>query len=103
MYKSLQSSITEWSESTSERQKLQHVYLMLVVVLLVVAGLAGLVNYSLSQQILGLAFLAAIVFLANLVIWALLQSIVLLPIEKRAQTTKEPAVRISSAAKKPKK
>lgn len=82
MYKTIQKSLAAWAEDTSERQKLQHVYIIAVVVLLVVAGLAGLVNYQMSQQILGLAFLAGIVFLVNLVIWALLQSLVLLPLEK---------------------
>lgn len=88
MYETIRNSLTEWAHDTSERQKLQHVYIVAVVVLLVVAGLAGLVNYHLSQQILGLAFLAGIVFLVNLVVWALLQSLILLPLDKTTPVEK---------------
>lgn len=88
MYETIRQSLAEWAHDTSERQKLQHVYIIAVIVLLVVAGLAGLVNYQMSQQILGLAFIAGIVFLVNLVVWALLQSLILLPLDKTARAAK---------------
>ncbi|HEU0266522.1 MAG TPA: hypothetical protein VFQ70_02760 [Candidatus Saccharimonadaceae bacterium] len=82
MYKSLRKSFQTWYESTNERQKMQHTYLTAVVVLIVIAGLVGLVNYQLSQTILALAFGAVALWLINLVVWALLQSLVLLPLSK---------------------
>ena len=83
MYSSFISSLVKWSEETSDRQKLQHTFVAVGIFFLIAAGLAGLVNYQLSQQILGLAFLAGIVFLVNLVVWALLQSLVLLPLDRK--------------------
>lgn len=82
MYKSLKKSLYTWSTETSERQKMQHTYIATVIALIVVAGLVGLVNYHLSQNILAIAFLAAAVWVVNLIVWALLQSLVILPLDK---------------------
>ena len=84
MYKSLKKALQSWNDETNERQKLQHVYVALVIVLVVVAGLVGLVNYQLSQNILMLVFAAAVLFVTNTIVWALLQSLVLLPLDKKS-------------------
>lgn len=93
MYKSLKKSFLTWSESTNERQKMQHTYLAAVVVLIILAGLVGLVNYQLSQTVLALAFGAAALWVVNLVVWALLQSLILLPLSKNQPAARAPRKR----------
>lgn len=78
MFKDFIKTLQEWNEKTSSRQKLQHAYIAVAIGLVVAAGIVGLVNYDLGQSILSGAFLAVAAFLANAVIWALLQSFVLL-------------------------
>jgi tellurite resistance protein TehA-like permease len=78
MYQSIKQSLTRWSDETTDRQKLQHTYITVALALLLVAGVLGLVNQSLGQQVLAVAIAAAAVFLINAVAWALLQSFVLL-------------------------
>ena len=68
---------------------MQHAYITLAVVLLVVAGVLGLLNEALGQQILAASIAAATIFLVNAVAWALLQSFVLL----RVSSTDKPAVK----------
>ncbi|OGL21961.1 hypothetical protein A2707_01245 [Candidatus Saccharibacteria bacterium RIFCSPHIGHO2_01_FULL_45_15] len=84
MYQSFKSSLSSWSEETTDRQKLQHTYVAVAVLLLVAAGVIGLLNQSLGQQILALAIAAAAIFLINAVAWALLQSSVLLRLNDRS-------------------
>lgn len=82
MYKSLQEALISWHSQTTDRQKLQHAYIAVIVVLIISAGLIGLINYGLSQRLLFLVFVAGGLFIGNLVGWALLQSLVILPLEK---------------------
>lgn len=85
MFKDLTKTLQDWNERTSTRQKMQHTYIVLAIGLIVVAGIVGLVNYDLGQRLLSGAFLAIAAFLANAVVWALLQSFVLLrlpPVKK---------------------
>lgn len=84
MYKNIQQALVTWNEQSTDRQKLQHAYIVAMVALIVLAGLIGLINYELSQRILFIVFVAGGLFLGNLVGWALLQSLVVLPLEKIA-------------------
>ena len=77
MYQSLKSALTTWNNTTSDRTKLQHFYIAIAAVLLIIAGVIGLLNQSLGQQLLAIAIAAAGIFLVNAVAWALLQSFVL--------------------------
>lgn len=88
MYHSLKHSLISWAQHTSDRQKLQHAYIAVAVTLLVVAGVLGLLNYVLGQQLLAIAIAAAGVFLVNAVAWALLQSFVLLRLPARSASVK---------------
>lgn len=76
--------LLEWNNQTTERQKLQHTYAVICVVALVIAGVIGLVNYSLGQSLLLVAILALFVFMANIIIWALLQSLLLLKLNNQS-------------------
>lgn len=71
-------SLIEWNETSTDRVKLQHSYVASAIILIVLAGLVGLVNYELGQQMTTVALIAIGVFLVNLVVWTLLQGIVLM-------------------------
>jgi len=77
MFESLKESLAKWNTGTDARVKLQHVYMTASVGLVFLAGLVGLINHSMGQNILIVAIISAGVFLANAVVWALLQSAVL--------------------------
>ena len=88
MYQTLIDALRNWNKTNDRHTKLQQVYLVLTAVLLVVAGLASLVNYRLGQSILYLSGVAILVFLANAVLWALTDSFVLSRLQKRADKRK---------------
>ena len=73
-------AMKNWKDSTSARQKLQHTYLVAGIVLLFIAGIAGLVRDSAGKSLLFFAYVSFAMFLANAVVWALLQSLVLMPL-----------------------
>ena len=88
MYHSFKHTLITWAHETDDRQKLQHSYIALAVVLLIAAGVIGLLNYALGQQLLAVAIAAAGVFLVNAVVWALLQSFVLMRLPARKPDSK---------------
>lgn len=98
MYQSLKTSLSSWNEETTDRQKLQHTYVCVAVLLLITAGVIGLLNQPLGQQILAIAIAAAAIFLINAVAWALLQSFVLFRLNER--TTVVPATTARKPTKK---
>jgi hypothetical protein len=87
MIESLKASLTTWSAKTSDRVKLQHAYIIAAFILLVCAGIIGLLNYSLGQTILFAAIISAALFLINAITWSLLQSAVLSRISPRRSST----------------
>ena len=87
MYNSFKTSLISWAASTSDRQKLQHAYLALAAGLLIIAGVIGLLNNTLGQQLLAVSIAAAGVFLINAVAWALLQSFVLFKLQPPRSTS----------------
>lgn len=95
MLQSIKSSLANWNDTTTDREKLQHAYIACALILLIVAGVFGLLNQVLGQQILTGAIAAAGVFLINAIAWALLQSFILLrvtpgdePVEPTAPASK---------------
>lgn len=69
--------LINWNASRGEREKLQHAYVAVALVGLVIAGLVGLLNDSLSSLIVQVCLIAVGVFLCNVVVWALLYSLVI--------------------------
>jgi fucose permease len=84
---SFKEMLTNWNTSRGERAKLQHAYIFVVVIGLVVAGLVGLLNDNLSALIVQVCLFALGVFLANVVMWALLYSLVIVRLPKRTNGT----------------
>ena len=83
MFSALYNSIIEWNRSTNERQKLQHAYLTIAVVILLVAGLISLIDSQSGQDLLGVSLFAGAVFLANTVVWSLMDSMVVTKLSNR--------------------
>lgn len=88
MYTSIKNMLVKWNATYAEREKLQHAYVALACVLIITAGLIGLINYDLGQQMTAIALLALVVFVVNLVVWTLLQGIVLMRLDVLARTRK---------------
>ncbi len=68
--------LEKWNKQNDSIGKLQGAYAALAVIALIVAGIVGLVNDNLGQSILFLAFVLAMAFVGNGVVWALLQTFV---------------------------
>lgn len=80
--------LRNWNDKNSERVKLQHAYVALAVLTVVAAGLIGLVNYDLGQQLTAAALLFLGMFFINLVAWTLLSGIVLSAISDSGSVTR---------------
>jgi undecaprenyl pyrophosphate phosphatase UppP len=84
---SFKEMLTGWNTSRGEREKLQHAYVFVVIVGLVVAGLVGLLNHDVSGIIVQVCLIALGVFLCNVVMWALLYSLVISRLPRRTNGT----------------
>ncbi|MBC7565013.1 hypothetical protein H7100_02145 [Candidatus Saccharibacteria bacterium] len=74
MYESLKTALYTWNTKTNERQKLQHVYLVIIVAGILIAGVVTLVNADLGHNIVLVALFAIVVYVANAVVWNLLKA-----------------------------
>lgn len=74
MFESIKETLVTWNTKNDERAKLQQAYIAIAFVMLIVAGLIGLLNRDLGQNLLLIAIISAGMFLVNAVVWSLLQS-----------------------------
>ena len=68
---SLLDILRTWNKSTSERVKLQHAYMFIIVVVTVVAGLFALINVELGHKLIIVAGIGLVALIANALVWAL--------------------------------
>ena len=87
MFETIKESLNKWQSRNDDRTKLQHAYIVVSLGLLVVAGIVGLMNRDLGQNILVIAIISAGVFLVNAVVWSLVQSAVISRTALRSTTT----------------
>jgi tellurite resistance protein TehA-like permease len=80
---SIQKFLRSWKTTTTDRAKLQQTYMSATIVLVLLAGIVGLVNYDLGQGLLAAAAASIGVFFVNAIVWSLLQSALLLRLETR--------------------
>lgn len=73
---------------TDERRQLQHVYATGSVLLLIVAGLVGLVNDDLGQILASVALVGLGIFFINGIVWVLITGFVSLRLTEQSQATK---------------
>ena len=96
MNDSIKKILVEWNTKTTERQKLQQTYALIACVSLIIAGIISLINYTLGQRLLLVAILALFTLIVNMIIWALLQSLILLKINKinfQVETLRNPYIK----------
>lgn len=86
MIQSFKELLATWNADNGERAKLQHAYIVVAIVTIVVAGLVGLVDDATGKFLVSVALFAVGAFIANVVIWALLYSIVLNRLPARKNT-----------------
>lgn len=89
MFENLQAFIKNWAATTSDRQKLQHTYLFLIVLVTFVAGVVTLLNAEKGHQVMYAVIVMAVAFLANALTWNLLNSAVLSKIAPAAPTRRK--------------
>lgn len=84
MIQSFKEMLITWNTEHGERAKLQHAYIIAAVVGIVLAGLIGLLNRELSELIVTISLASVAIWLANVLIWALLYSLVVVKLPKKA-------------------
>jgi hypothetical protein len=87
MVRDLMDIVIRWNNNTSERQKLQHTYLVVTVAVILIAGVVSLVRADLGHDIMIIALIALGAFLANALVWNLLSSVVLAKLTARTPST----------------
>ena len=75
----------EWKKNTSERQKLQHIYISAAILILIIAGLISLIDAPLGRDAARFAVLSVGIFVANAVVWSLVDSMLLKRIPTRTR------------------
>lgn len=85
MYENMKTLLIDWNATTSERQKLQHAYLVIAFAVVMLAGLISLIDADLGQTVVRVALVAVIIFVANALVWSVLLSAVItkLPIKAK--------------------
>lgn len=83
MKQSLFQTLQAWNKTYSEHTKLQHAYIVMAILVLIAAGIVGLINYNLGQSLLFVTCVLVVIFIANGVAWALLKVFVSLPLEAK--------------------
>ena len=51
MYENMKSLLNNWNATTTERQKLQHTYLVVSIVMVFVAGIVSLLNAEVGHEV----------------------------------------------------
>lgn len=74
MYDSIKASLNTWNTKTNDRQKLQQLYLAIIVVGIIVAGVTSLLNPEIGHNLVLVAIFAIVVFISNAVVWNLLKA-----------------------------
>lgn len=89
MIQTIKDFLATWNNERSERVKLQHTYMVIAVATIVIAGLVGLVDVATGKLLVSIALFAAGAFIANVVVWALLYSLVIVKLPSRKSTPRK--------------
>lgn len=88
MFTVVSDALKQWNKTSDRHTKLQHIYLLGSICIVVLAGLVSLLNYDLGQNLLTIAALLFGIFIANAVAWALADSFIVSRISKRSTAKK---------------
>jgi len=83
MLQDAKDTLIRWNNSTSERNKLQHSYLVITIIVVLIAGIVSLINGKLGHKLTYIALAAISIFIINALVWNLLSSIIIAKIPKR--------------------
>lgn len=72
----IQRAINYWRGLDNERQKLQWIYATVAVLGLFIAGLIGLVDMELAQNLLQVVYAATVLLMVNFVVWVIVTALV---------------------------
>jgi hypothetical protein len=86
MFEHLLSTLIQWNRRTSDRQKLQHTYLVLIVVILFLAGVVSLFSDNRAPVLFYIAILLISGLLANFLVWSLFTSIIVKHLPRQTQS-----------------
>lgn len=78
-----------WSTTTSERQKLQHAYLVLIVAVTFTAGAVALFDAAKAHTVMRIVLVMVIAFGANAIVWHLMNSALLGKLDTTAARRKK--------------
>jgi hypothetical protein len=87
MIQSIKDFLITWNADRNERAKLQHAYIVVALATIVIAGLVGLVDDAAGKFLVSIALFALGAFVANVVVWAMLYSLVITKLPSRKSTT----------------
>ena len=85
MFEVLVASLNKWNATKTERQKLQHSYIVLAFAIVLLAGIISLFNANLGHQVVLIALGSLAAFAANAVVWNLLKSALLEKLSSRSK------------------
>lgn len=74
MFDTLIDSLNKWNSTKTERQKLQHGYIVLTILIVLFSGVISLFNAGLGHKIVLIAVASFATFIINGIIWNLLKS-----------------------------
>lgn len=83
MFNALYNAILEWNRTASERQKLQHSYFTIAIVILLIAGLVSLLDSQAGKDLLVVSVAAGAIFLVNAVLWSIVDSVLITRLSNR--------------------
>lgn len=87
MFETIKSGLTSWANTTTERQKLQHLYVVLLIGDVFIAGVVSLFGVGDATSFIYIALALMVTVSVNLVSWSLLKTLLLdkLPVASRAK------------------
>lgn len=86
MFETIKTTLVKWNQSTNDKQKLQHTYIVLLMIVVFLAGLVSLFNSTTSRQLIYIALALITTFFVNFVTWSLLKTTLLDKLPKPART-----------------
>lgn len=84
MYSVFTEATRQWNKSNDRHTKMQHLYVIAALTILVFAGLISLLNYGLGQTLVSIAAALIGIFIVNAIAWALADSFIFSNLSKRS-------------------
>lgn len=83
MFNAIYNALLEWNRNSDDRQKLQQVYVAIIFLSVIVAGVVSLVDSQTGQDLLIVTVGAGAVFIVNAVVWSLVDSTIVARLSNR--------------------